>query len=160
MKNFKKIAVILFTITLTFIVTKKILSNNYSTIRTGITKKAATAEILKSPTHFFIVQPELWTTSRGWKITSINKNRSEDVELVSNSPANAFPSMVLLNEANSFLVEGNLNATGTVLTVKNWEFIIPIKRDYDHPAQGQKSRWFYPGKYVDQFDVDNGDYKP
>ncbi|WP_455295450.1 hypothetical protein [Enterococcus crotali] len=143
-----------------FLICARILSTRFPLVTEGISKKAALDKIATKSSEYYIVKPELWTTSRGWTIESENGHNLEDVELVDNSPKNQLSSMVLLNEDNNFLVKGTLIDKEKKIVVKSWKFITPIKRDYLHPKKGQKNRWFYPKKYVDQFDVDNGDYKP
>ena len=160
MSNTKKIIIIISFCTIIFFICTKILSTRFPLVTEGISKKAALNKIATKPSEYYIVKPELWTTSRGWTIESENGRNLDDIELVDNSPQNQLTSMVLLNEDNNFLVEGTLIDKEKKIVVKSWKFVTPIERDYLHPKKGQKNRWFYPKKYVDQFDVDNGDYKP
>ncbi|MDO5095764.1 MAG: hypothetical protein Q4D65_04315 [Peptostreptococcaceae bacterium] len=43
------------------------------------------------------------------------------------------------------------------ITVKNWKIVYPIFRDYTYTPH---ERWFYPKSYIDQYDLDHGDYIP
>jgi hypothetical protein len=43
------------------------------------------------------------------------------------------------------------------LEVEEWSLIAPITRDYTY-KKSEESRIFYPKNYLDQFDIDKGDY--
>ena len=45
------------------------------------------------------------------------------------------------------------------IEVVHWEILEPILRNYTYRTKEQKARLFTPSKYIDQFDVDNGDYQ-
>lgn len=132
----------------------------YDIVRIGISKNTA-SKIMKNNEKYFIIQPELWTTSKGWKIIS-NKEifgKIDDIEVKNKEIEKDLPSMVLLNENNKFLVKATFDKKNKVLEVEDWEFITPITRDYERKNRNAKTRKSYPKDYVDQFDLDNGDYK-
>lgn len=133
----------------------------YPVIKKGINKREA-IERIEGDQNYYIIQPELWTTSRGWKIIRNEKitDKIEDVEVIGNDFRYILTSMVLLNEKNTFLVYGDFDKREKSLRIESWEFITPIIRDYEHKNKGASHRKKYPKGFVDQFDVDNGDYKP
>lgn len=83
------------------------------------------------------------------------------LRLIGKSPEHQFPSDTL--EYNVFLLKGNFReelrkyCNRTVYEVDDWDIIVPINRRY-HLAY-QNGRLMRPLLFIDEFDVQNGDFK-
>lgn len=64
---------------------------------------------------------------------------------------------------NQFLVKGKIEeqykdfVEETVIKVESWDIIYPIKRDY---MDEYSNRYFYPANFIDDYDVERGDFIP
>lgn len=85
-----------------------------------------------------------------------------------NSPLKHFETVFLLRE-QTFLVDveeiRSISESSSEvicprsyeITAKSWQIVYPIYRDYTYTPH---ERWFYPKSYIDQYDVNHGDYIP
>ena len=64
---------------------------------------------------------------------------------------------------NQFLVKGKIEeqykdiVEETVIKVELWDIIYPIKRDY---MDEYSKRYFYPANFIDEYDLERGDFIP
>lgn len=86
--------------------------------------------------------------------------------LIGQRPSSESSYIFMKPKRNRFLVKGYVNDELTqhynklVLFVEEWHFIEPIKRDYGQEDYRQEQRFFYPRNYLDEYDVEQGDYIP
>lgn len=105
----------------------------------------------------------------GWEFTDwyyVEGKEKTQITLLGQSPANELSYIFMEPNRNSFLVRGYVHDELTayhnrlVLFVEEWYLVEPIKRDYGADDYRQEQRLFYPGKYLDAYDVEQGDYCP
>lgn len=86
--------------------------------------------------------------------------------LIGQRPIDELSYIFMEPERNSFFVKGHVEAQLSihhnmlVLFVEEWHLIDPIKRDYGRDDYRQEQRFFYPRNYLDEYDVEQGDYDP
>lgn len=94
------------------------------------------------------------------------ENEGVSVLLTGNAPDGTLNRYTFLHGTdNRFLVKGTLSERASPdeyqmeLEVEAWDFIAPITRNYDDTyGRTGKTRWFTPKDYIDDFDVENGDF--
>lgn len=93
----------------------------------------------------------------------------KSIFLIGHCPHDELSYIFMEPERNSFLVKGYIHDELTnyfkdykkpVFCVEEWYLIEPIKRDYGQEDYRQEQRFFYPGNYLDTYDVEQGDYYP
>ncbi len=93
----------------------------------------------------------------------------KSIFLIGHGPDEELSYIFMEPERNSFLVKGYVHDELTnyfkdynkpVFCVEEWYLIEPIKRDYGQEDYRQEQRFFYPGNYLDTYDVEQGDYYP
>jgi len=149
------------------------IDTSYKIIKEGITFDEA-RRIVDNNDAFYIVASQHGATGAQYEIV-YGINKGFDIELSGNTPMKKLSNIFFLHYPNSFLVKStglffNTDNFGKsfekaypnifTVEVEYWEILIPIKRDYQYRKVGQKERIFNPQKYIDQFDIDNGDYRP
>lgn len=142
---------------------------SFQSVREGIKREEAVEKCMENE-GYFIVRFSDANTGLFYVISDRNDTGIE-VELEGNTPldnlSNAFRS-----SRNEFLVYGyekNIEkkaADATLLedfptdsytiVVEKWEIIKPIYRDYTYSSH---SRMIYPKGYIDDYDMEHGDYK-
>jgi len=145
---------------------------SYGIIREGVSLDEA-MQIVDNNDHFFIVTSQHGATGAQFAI-SYGESNGADVELSKNTPMTTLSNVFFLSLSNSFLIKStgyceNVENLGKpfheaypnvfTIEVESWEIITPIRRDYQYRKFEQRKRFFSPRKYIDQFDVDNEDYK-
>lgn len=155
-----------------FLIAAFLSGNRYACVREGIPLIEAVRIV--DDARYFLISPKHGATDAEYSIIH-GKYAGFDVNLIgSNTPGGALSNVFFLSKANIFLVEiGNEYNTENrgisfddaypkiySVDVISWEIVIPIRRDYQYRVNGQKERLFSPSKYLDQFDVEQGDYIP
>ena len=85
----------------------------------------------------------------------------KSIFLIGHRPVDELSYIFMEPERNSFLVKGYVDEQLTLHHRKpEWYLIEPIKRDYGLEDYRQEQRFFYPGKYLDVYDVEQNDYYP
>ena len=170
----KKKMIIIFTILCSLLLGLVILIWNdcsYERVKDGITLAEAKHLIDEDERCFLITRKE-GATDADYTIV-YGKYAGADVNLTrGNVPESALSNVFFLSKHNTFLVEVvneyNIENRGLPfeeaypyiysVDVTSWEIVIPIRRDYQYRTKEQKERWFSPSGYLDQFDVEQGDY--
>jgi len=145
--------------------------HSYERILIGISLESAQKTVNQNEIYY-IVKSQQGATGAGYVI-EYGKNQSAEIELSGNSPDSQLSNVFFLSKMNMFLIKSTGNIKNpqnlgalfndaypniSTIEVDMWEIIVPIKRDYQYRLNGQKSRLFSPKKYIDQFDLQNGDY--
>ena len=94
------------------------------------------------------------------------ESEGELLLLTGNTPEQALNRYTFMfGTSNLFLIKGSLSEHNEpdkykmMLEVHEWDIIAPIKRNYDDTyGRSGKSRWFSPKDYIDNFDIENGDF--
>lgn len=80
------------------------------------------------------------------------------------NPARELSYIFLGFNMNSFLVKGKIIEEqyegDPIFVVDSWYIIAPIKRDYGPKQYREEQRLFYPRNYIDDYDLEQGDYVP
>ncbi len=90
----------------------------------------------------------------------------KSIYLIGHRPDDELSYIFMKPERNSFLVKGYVHEEitsyrrKTTFYVEEWYLIAPIKRNYGQEDYRQEQRLFYPGNYLDTYDVEQGDYYP
>lgn len=105
-------------------------------------------------------------------VIEYGRHAGMEVDVMVHSPFSQLSSVFFLSKPNRFLVLGserNIENMGKdymethpnayAIEVEQWEIISPILRDYQYKYD-EDVRFFAPRKFLDQFDVDHGDYIP
>ncbi len=141
----------------------------YAKVKDGITLAEAERLANEDEQSFIIIEKD---GGAGIEFAiAYGEHAGIDVHLTGNAPGCYLSSVFFGKEHNTFLVRGvehNISNRGLpymemalipdpyAIDVISWEIIIPIRRDYQYRNEGK--RFFSPSKYLDQFDVDQGDY--
>ena len=144
-------------------------SHDFQIVKNGVEFDDAMQAAIKDPHYCFIVTSSE-NVGTQFKI-AYGEHEGADVNLIGSSPQNELSSIFFLSKNNTFLIKGkecNVDKCGLdwldtypdmySIDVVSWEIVIPIQRDYTYRSSGQKSRWIAPSRYIDQFDVEQGDY--
>lgn len=87
----------------------------------------------------------------------------KEILLIGNDPADGL-SNIFNTHKNRFVVKGYIHKGLSekmgrlVFYVDSWNFISPITRDYGPREYRPDQRFFYPKKFLDEYDVKSGDY--
>lgn len=142
---------------------------SYARVKDAITRTEAERLVDENKQYFLIATKEGGT---GIDFSIIyGEYANTDVVLTGASPRSFLSNVFFLSKQNTFLVMGdeyNISSRGIPfsadspnnysINVVSWEIVIPVRRDYQYRSKDQKERLFAPTKYLDQFDVDQGDY--
>jgi len=136
-------------------------------VRPGISLDDA-KKIVDENEGYYIIQED-GSTVIEFYVTYGDDERFE-VDLKGNHPLRYLSRIFFISKRNSFLIKGkvydeqykgrelfNEGDPLPYIEVESWEIITPIGRDYTYEHH---ERYLYPTDYLDQYDVDHGDYAP
>ncbi len=64
--------------------------------------------------------------------------------------------LIKIKSMEENVIDNGIYKTELDIVCENYEFIIPIKREY---CYSKHERFFYPQDYIDEYDLIHGDYK-
>lgn len=145
-------------------------------VRPGISLDDA-KKIVDENEGYYIIRED-YSTGIDWYI-GYGKDEGIEVWIEGETPTKDLGMTFLFGKHNSFLVKGTeyneeckgvpimeamMNAEPMyTLEIESWEIITPIQRDYNFgfDYEGKDfGRLLYPTDYLDQYDIDHGDYAP
>lgn len=150
------------------IIYMRYLHNTDAVIRKGIARKIAVEKCMENE-NYHLVKFSGYNTGLRY-IISEGEEKGVEVELEGVTPLTSLSDVFYLPD-NEFLVYGlekNVERKTTnacdleyiiepyTIVVEKWEIVTPINRDYTY---SHHKRIFYSKKYLDNYDLEHGDYK-
>lgn len=175
MRNRKKFQIVIIFLGIAFVMFLSTITVIYfKDTSTDVIVKGISLDFAKSKTNeenYYLVTLRSGNTGVEFEVI-YGENVGSDITFTMNNPKRSLRKDVFFTNPNIFLVKGtgktwNNENLGKKLDdnfedmftveAEQWYIVTPIKRDYTYRLYG---RWFAPKDFIDQFDVDNGDYIP